>query len=65
MKDKYEYDEVEKLNEEFDKQERGNDKIDVDSVIESIKRNKMQYRNEIIANRLYQNALKELKNKSK
>lgn len=65
MKDEFEYEEVEKLNKELEKKERGSDKIDIDSVVESIKRNKLNVRNEIIANKLYQQALKELKTKGK
>lgn len=65
MKDEFEYEEVEKLNKELEKKERGSDKIDIDSVVESIKRNKLNVRNEIIANKLYQQALKELKTRGK
>lgn len=65
MKDEFEYEEVEKLNEELAKRERGLDKIDIDNVIEKIKKNKFHYRNELIANKLYNKALKDLKNKGK
>ena len=65
MKDEFEYEEVEKLNEELAKRERGSDKIDIDNVIERIKKNKLHYQNELIANKLYNKALKDLKNKGK
>ena len=65
MKDEFEYEEVEKLNKELAKKERGSDKIDIDNVIEKIKKNKLHYRNELITNKLYNKALKDLKNKEK
>lgn len=65
MQDEFEYEEVEKLNEELAKKERGSDKIDIDNVIEQIKKNKLHYQNEIVANRLYKKAIQELKNKGK
>ena len=65
MQDEFEYEEVEKLNEELAKKERGSDKIDIDNVIEKIKKNKLHYKNELIANKLYNKTLKDLKNKGK
>lgn len=65
MQDEFEYEEVEKLNEELSKKERGSDKIDIDNVIEKIKKNKFHYRNKIVANRLYKKAIQELKSKGK
>ena len=58
MKDKFEYEEVEKFNEELLKKQKGEYDLKQER-LDAIYKNKDKYRNAKIAERLYQQALKE------
>lgn len=58
MKDKFEYEEVEKFNEELLKKQKGEYDLK-QKRLDAIYKNKDKYRNAKIAERLYQQALKE------